>query len=630
MGANRSSEREPPVRPVSRPAAAKRLVPAWLMSVLLALAVVALYWPALRCEFVNYDDDRYVTANVQVQSGLSLKNFGWAFTHPVADNWHPLTVLSHMLVCQLCGLHPWGHHLLNILLHAVNAGLVFILLQRLTGAGWKSFFVAALFAVHPLRVESVAWVAERKDVLSGCLGLLSLIFYVSYVQHGRAPGETSPAPGWRSARSGDYWLALGCFAMGLMSKPMLVTWPFVLLLLDYWPLHRVGNLRARLWEKTPFFILSALLSGLTFVVQRQGAAVETMQNLSLAARGGNALISLCRYLAQTFWPMDLAVFYPRPDHWPAADLLLAAAFLAGMTAVVIGLRRRHPYLLVGWFWYLGTLIPVIGLVQVGLQSMADRYTYLPSLGLGVMLVWAGESLSGRWAKSGVVLAAAAGCAVFACAALTRVQLQYWQDGETLFRHALAVTGPNPIAAYNLGVALDDKDRGDEAISKYQKVLEFQPGNLLARLNLGTDLDRAGRLDEAVHEYRTVINSEPNNPKARNDLGIVLFKQGLNAEAIKEFQAAVQLEPDSAEAHNSLAAALYTQGDTEGALGQFHAALRLNPDYVEAHYNLGCVLAKLGRNAEATKHFQEAIRLKPDYAAAKDQLTRLLAEPGMRK
>ncbi len=447
---------------------------------------------------------------------------------------------------------------------------------------------------------------------------------------GGCRGKLRPATGSRTVFSGDYWLALGCFALGLMSKPMLVTWPFVLLLLDYWPLNRTGNLRARLGEKIPFFVFSALLSVVTFLVQRQGAAVESMQNLSLAARGGNALISLCRYLTQTFWPVDLAVFYPRPDHWPAADLLLAAVFLAGMTAVVIGLRRRYPYLLVGWFWYLGTLIPVIGLVQVGLQSMADRYTYLPSLGVWVMLVWAGGSFSDRWKKSGVVLAAAAACAVLAGAALTRVQLQFWQDGETLFRHALAVTGPNPIAAYNLGVALDDKDRGDEAIAEYQKVLELQPGNRLARLNLGTDLDRAGRLDEAVNAYRTVINSEPNNPKARNDLGIVLFKQGRNEEAIKELQAAVQLEPDSPEAHNSLAAALYTQGDTEGAIGQFQAALRLNPDYIEAHYNLGRVLAKLGRNDEAVKHFQEAIRLKPDYAAAKDQLTRLLSEPGMRK
>jgi Flp pilus assembly protein TadD len=627
---------------------------------LLTLAVAALYWPALQNGFVNYDDDRYVTANVQVQGGLSGANLVWAFTHPVADNWHPLTVLSHMLVCQFCGLHPWGHHLVNVLLHAVNAGLVFLLLHQLTGARWRSLLVAALFAAHPLRVESVAWVAERKDVLSACFGLLSLIFYARFAR-GRNSGECQdqalkkdhpsssillPVEGRRKDReplrdntgtvissvalSRDYWLALGWFTLGLMSKPMLVTWPFVLLLLDYWPLGRLRNLprgtglnwSRLLLEKLPFFILAAVFSAVTFVVQRQGAAVETMQNLSLPGRCENALLACGRYLLKTVWPVDLAVFYPRPDHWPMAEVVFAAIFLVCVTALLIGLRRRFPFLLMGWLWYLGTLIPVIGLVQVGLQSMADRYTYLPSLGILIALVWGVERLARSRPPLQAVLTLAGVSAVLVCAGLTRAQLPYWQDGETLFRHALAVTGSNPIAGYNLGVALDEKDRMDEAVIEYQKVLDLQPDNTLARLNLGTDLDRAGRLEEAIPEYQRVIQLEPNNPKAHNDLGIALFKLGRNDEAVPEFQAAVRLEPESAEAHNSLAAALFTRGDAEGAIGEFQAALRLRSDYVEAHFNLGCILASRGQTGEAIKQLQEAIRLKPDYAEARERLAKL--------
>ena len=636
---------------------AKPFSAAWLLPLLLTLAAAALYWPALQNGFVNYDDDRYVTANVQVQGGLSMGNLAWACTHPVADNWHPLTVLSHMLVCQLCGLHPWGHHLVNVLLHAVNAGLVFLLLYTLTGARWRSLLVAALFAAHPLRVESVAWVAERKDVLSAGFGLLSLIFYARFAR-GRNSGECQdealkknhpsssillPVEGRRKDRerlldnmgtvissaaiARDYWLALLWFALGLMSKPMLVTWPFVLLLLDYWPLGRVGWGRGRsvgalVLEKLPFFILAAGVSAVTFVVQRQGAAVETMQSLSLAARSQNALLACVRYLLKTVWPGDLAVFYPRPDHWPVVEVLLAASFLVGVSVLVIGLRRRFPFLLMGWLWYLGTLIPVMGLVQVGLQSMADRYTYLPSLGILIALVWGLERLARSRPPLRAALTLAGVATVLVCAGLTRAQLPYWQDGETLFRHALAVTGSNPIAGYNLGVALDEKDRMDEAMIEYQKVLDLQPGNTLARLNLGTDLDQAGRSEEAIPEYQRVIQLEPNNPKAHNDLGIALFKLGRNDEAVREFQAAVRLEPESAEAHNSLAAALFTRGDAEGAIGEFQAALRLRPDYVEAHFNLGCILASRGQTSEAIKHLQEAIRLNPDYAEARDRLAKL--------
>ncbi len=610
--------------------------PGCLIAAFLVAMTILLYWPALQNGFVNYDDDRYVTANARVQNGLTLDNIGWAFSHPVADNWHPLTVLSHMLVCQFCGLKPWGHHLVSVVLHAVNAALIFMLLRRMTGALWKSFFVAALFAVHPLRVESVAWIAERKDVLSGLFGLLTLIFYVV---HARA--KDAAREGERPAFSRAYWLALVCFALGLMSKPMLVTWPFVLLLLDYWPLRRISNFQSPisnpetsacqplpiaklLLEKIPFFALAIAASIVTFVVQRQGAAVETMQNLSLAGRFENTVVSYCRYLGTTIWPTDLAVFYPRPGAWPMADVILAAAFLAGVTVLVIFLRRRHPYLLVGWLWFLGTLVPVIGLVQVGLQSMADRYTYLPSLGVLILIVWSADVFTCGWPYRGAILGAAGSAAIVACMVLTRMQLPQWYDGETLFRHAIAVTGENPIAHYNLGTALDAEGRSDEAIREYQTVLQTQPTNTLALLNLGGDLYKNNDPDEATTEYQEVIRLEPNNDKARNDLGIIFFRQGRLDDAINEFREAVRLAPDNPSAHNSLAAALFTQGQADAALPEFQEAVRLKPDYAEAHFNLGCILAKRGQTSEAIAHFQTALRINPAYTEARDWLTKTLA------
>jgi Flp pilus assembly protein TadD len=595
-------------------------MPAWLLAALLALATVLLYWPTLQDRFVNYDDDRYVTGNVHTQAGLTLANIGWAFAHPVADNWHPVTVLSHMLMCQLYGLNPWGHHLANVLLHAVNAGLVFLLLRRLTGAVWKSFFVAALFAFHPLRVESVAWVAERKDVLSGLFGLLTLIFYARYTKE-------------KSARR-DYWLALFCFALGLMSKPMLVTWPFVMLLLDYWPLNRMRNaegefrnLKTLLLEKIPFFALAAAASVVTFLVQQHGAAVETVQNLPVAARWGNAAISYCRYLEKTFWPTDLAVIYPHPGYWPMADVILAAGFLTGVSVLAICLRRRQPFFLIGWLWFLGTLVPVIGLVQVGLQSMADRYTYLPSIGVFILIVWGAAAVTRSWRQRAAFLTVAGTAAIVVCVALTRAQFQYWRDSETLFRHTIAVTQNNSIAHYNLAAALDEEGRGNEAIAEYEAVLALEPNNTFSHLNLGADLAKSGDADGAMEQYQEVIRLDPNNAKAHNNLGIALFKQGKNDEAIKEFQEALRLAPDSAHAHNSLAAALYTQGQEDQAVQEFEEALRLMPDYAEAHFNLGCILAQRGQTDEAIKHFQEALRVKPDYTQAQDKLEALLQAAG---
>jgi Flp pilus assembly protein TadD len=601
-------------------ASAVRPVPAWCLAALLGLATLALYWPALQNGFVNYDDDRYVTANSRVQAGLSVSNLGWAFITPVAGNWHPLTVLSHMLVCQLGGLNPWPHHLVNVLLHAANAVLVFVLLRQLTGSRRRSFVVAALFAVHPLRVESVAWVAERKDVLSGFFGLLALILYARHARRRDVP----PGAG-ALIRSGAYWLALVFFVLGLMSKPMLVTWPFVLLLLDYWPLGRISSrsLPFLMAEKIPFLVLSAAVSVITFQVQRQDSAVETIQNLPVMARAENALISLSRYLGKTFWPTDLAVLYPYPDHWSAAVVIVAATVLLGVSAFAVSQRGRQPWWLTGWLWYLGTLIPVIGLVQVGLQSMADRYTYLPSLGIGIALVWTAEALTRTWRRQALVLAAVSAIAVALCAIVTRRQLGFWRDSETLWQHTIAVTADNPIACYNLGTAFDAQGRIADAISAYQAMLKLQPDSSLGRLNLGADLDKSGDPSSAAAEYEQVIRLDPDNAKAHNNMGIVLFNQGRTDAAIREFKEAVRLLPDSAETHNSLAAALYTHGEGDAAIQQFRAALQLKPDYAEAHFNLGCVLARAGQTNEAIGQLREAVRLKPGYSAAQERLAGLL-------
>jgi tetratricopeptide (TPR) repeat protein len=623
---------------VSAQAVARPLLPDWFLAALLALATLALYWPATHHDFVNYDDDRYVTANVQVQNGLTFENLKWAFKNPVADNWHPMTVLSHMLVCQFFGVNPWAHHLVNVLLHAANAALVFVLLQRLTGARWRSLMVAALFAVHPLRVESVAWVAERKDVLCGWFGLLALIFYARYAQAAAAKRVRnfllSPA----------YWLAWCCFALGLMSKPMLVTWPFVLLLLDYWPLERVASYKSNstgtrpfnfqlsilnrlLLEKIPFFILSAAASVATYLVQQHGGALDMMQNLSLGARCANALIACCRYLEKIFWPANLSVLYPHPGVWPLLDVLLAGGFLLGLSAVLVMQWRRHPGLLMGWLWFVGTLVPVCGLIQVGLQSIADRYTYLPTLGILIFAVWGATELTSSWRHQTALLAAAGSAAVLLCAVLTRQQLAYWQDGETLFRHAIAVTENNYIAQYNLGVALDQKNQTDEAIRQYEAVLRVKPDYAGAHVNLGSDLDSRGQTDAAIREYQEAIRLAPDNTSARTDLGIAYFNTGQNEAAISQYQEVLRLSPDNPYARNNLGGPLYKLGRTDDAVHQFQEALRLKPDYVAAHLNLANVLAKMGSTNEAVRQYQEVLRLNPDHAEARERLAKILEPPG---
>ena len=610
----------PPLSKSAAVAPARPTVPPWLLAAALALVTLALYWPALRCGFINYDDNDYVTANIHVQNGLTWDGFQWAFLNPVSSNWHPLTMLSHMLDCQIFGLAPWGHHLTSVLLHALNGVLVFILLRQMTGAIGRSLLVAALFAVHPLRVESVAWVAERKDVLSSAFGLLALIFYGRYAR---------PEIENRKSKIKNYCLSFLCLALGLMSKAMLVTWPFVLLLLDFWPLGRFQ--RSGIWrlvrEKIPFFALAAAMSVVTFLVQQHGGAMSAGDHIPFGARCGNAMVSYWGYLEKIFWPADLAVFYPYPGYWPPTRVLLAGAAILVVSGLLFVRWRRQPFLLMGWLWFAGTLVPVIGLVQVGEQAMADRYTYLPSLGILILMVWGAGDLTRRWRPPARSLSVAGLAAVALCLVLTRQQLGCWRDSETLFRHALAVTEDNYFAHDNLGTALATRGQMDEAIGHFQEVLRLKPDLAAARNNIGYALDMIGRTDQAISQFQEALRLKPDFAAAHDNLGYALDKIGQTDQAISQFQEALRLKPEYAAAHNNLGYALCKTGRLDEAIRHFQIAVRLAPDYAEARNNLGGALAMQGRTGEAAAQFEETLRLNPEHVRARNNLGNALLDQG---
>jgi len=561
----------------------------------LFLLTLWVYLPALRHDFIVYDDENYVRANPHVVQGLTSENIHWAFTTGYQRNWHPLTWLSHMLDCQLFGLQPWGHHLTNLLFHALNTALVFLVLRIMTGAVWRSLFVALLFGLHPLHVESVAWVAERKDVLSTCFGLLTLLAYVRCAQQVASGGCPVPAGSRFTFHvSRFYILSLACFALGLMSKPMLVTLPCVLLLLDYWPLDRWP--REGFWklvvEKVPFFLFSAALSVITVMDQKGGGATRAVADASLIGRGENALVTCCRYLGKLFYPVNLS-FYPNSEGWKMHTVFLAGLLLSGLSVFAFSRRRQQPYLLVGWLWFVGTLVPVIGLIQGGWHAMADRYMYIPSIGLFIIVAWGVHEWTRHWRYQAVILAAVGTVAVLCSTALTRRQLSYWRNSETLFRHAIAVTDNNYEAHQFLGFVLKREGRFDEAMVQFNEVLKTAPDSVPAHTCLGDSLVLSGHMDEGVRELET----------------------------------AIRLDPAYADAHCFLANALSMQQRDDEAIRQYEEAIRLNPDFPSAHNNLGNLFWKQGRLREACDQFREAVRLRPGDAKFRDNLDRVLAEMG---
>ena len=502
-------------------------------------------FPTLENGFIGYDDPEYVTGNAHVQQGLTLQNVRWAFCTSAASNWHPVTWLSHMVDCDLFGVHAWGHHLTSILLHAANTILVFYLLVGWSQTVWASFLVAILFGIHPLRVESVAWVSERKDVLSGLFFLLTLLVYSKFGRERKqneaeefrlaatgAAENDKVVKGWR-IYAGAYGWSFLLFVVGLLAKPMLVTVPFILLLLDFWPLRRWSKraLPRLLMEKLPFVAAACAVGIVTILVQQHGGAMQL--KIPPGLRLENAIVSYTRYIAKLIYPSDLAVFYPYPTHWPLLVVLVALALIAGITAVAFWLRRTQPFFVVGWLWFVGMLVPVIGILQVGEQALADRYTYLPSIGILMALVLGAFSmqLAGKLRFAGTMTI----CAVIAlaCGLLTRHQLGYWRDSRTLFSHALAVTRGNPLAHNNLGTALDQAGEVEQAIYQYRLALQLKPSFALAHNNLGTALDRQGKLQDAVKEFIAALEINPFYAEVHHNLAVTLMKMGLVDDAIRE-------------------------------------------------------------------------------------------------
>jgi len=613
----------------------------------LALLTLLVFLRAVEGDFVDYDDGQYVRANRHVQDGLSWRGVKWAFTTTHASNWHPLTWLSHMLDWHLYGAQPAGHHLTSVALHAANAALLFLALLHLTGVPGRSALVAALFALHPLRVESVAWVSERKDVLSGFFALLALLAYARYARklatRNATPGQNAALTPTAREVGTAYALALLCYALSLLSKPMGVTLPFVFLLLDYWPLRRLPSAAqgggsspaagaATPWrlvrEKLPFFALAAASSVMTFLAQRKGGAVTTLLNLPLTARIENALISYARYLGKAIAPLDLAVLYPHPGRWPRGQVVGAALLLAALSAWVVLWRRRWPAGLVGWCWFMGMLVPVIGLVQVGLQAMADRYTYLPLVGVLVAAVWGLSDLARRWpARGRRLLGGAAGAVLVGWAALTWRQIGYWQNTETLFRRAIAVTKDNYLAHNNLGFFLSHQGRLPEALTHYQAAVRIKPDYEDALNNLGHALAGQGRDAEALPYYEAALRARPGHVEVHNNLGNALANLGRLDEAIVHYQIALRENPDHPGAHNNLGIALAMKGRPADALPHFAAALRARPDDAGTLSNSGNALAALHRFDEAVLHYRRALRLRPDDAQVHNNLGNVLAELG---
>lgn len=581
---------------------------------LLALITLACYWPVARLQFVNLDDHQYIYENVHVIPGLTWTGVTWAFQTGYAGNWHPLTWLSHMLDSQLFGLNPAGHHVVNLLFHVANAVLLLLLLNRMTGALWRSAFVAAAFAWHPLRVESVAWASERKDVLCAFFFLLTLWAYAAYA---RGAAQVLPSAGTASPSRANqhrfppafyYSMALLCFALGLMSKPMLVTLPCVLLLLDIWPLNRFG--RAALAEKIPFFVLSLVSCLVTFVVQRSAGAVGSLEAAPLSVRLANALLAYGSYLAKTFWPSGLAAVYPYAKPLPIGLVTASALVLGFLSAFFLARARRQPFLLVGWLWFLGMLVPTIGLIQVGSQSMADRYTYLPSIGLLLVIVWGLADLASRAVAPRRALAALGAVALALCAWLTPLQVRTWQNSETLFRHALHVTSGNYIAYDGLGSALENRGAHAEALAAFAEAVRLKPQYAEGHYDLGTALMKQGNLEEAIKHLTLALKHNPNFSQAHSNLGRALLKRGDLEQAAPHLQQAVALSPDDPEAHYNLGTLRLMQARLDEAAASFSRALSLRPTYPDAHSNLGIVCMRQGKAAEGLAHFAEAARQDP--------------------
>ncbi len=598
---------------------------------LLVIAVALLYAPVARYGFVDFDDPQYVSENVHVRAGLTWQSIVWAFTNFDNAIWDPLTWLSHQLDAQLFGIDGvvlglpaagW-HHLTNVALHALAAVLVFVFLRVATGALWLSAFVAGFFALHPQRVESVAWIAERKDVLSGVFGFAALI---AYVQWTRQPSRKRLA------------LVLALFALGLLSKPTLVTWPFVMLLLDYWPLRRLTSgagegvspsriVLKRIVEKLPYFAMAAAIAVVTMIAERP--ALKLTAATSFLTRLENSFVSCAAYLRQTFWPGDLAVFYPYRASIPLIEVAGATALITSVTVVSLLALRRRPALAVGWLWFLGTLVPVIGLVQVGTHARADRFTYVPAVGLFAALAWLTADVARLRPKLRPILAGFGIVALGACAIASARQVRTWENSETLFRRACEVTTDNGMAHNALGKELAKRGRNDEALREFETALKILPNFADARESYGEMLARTNDMDGAIREFRRAVQADPRLASAHNRLGCALLLRGEIDEAVRSLRESLRLEPGDAEVHNNLASAFAHSRRPDKAIAEYEEALRLQPDLGEAHFGLGKLRAARGENEAALRELRAAASLEPKNAEFRKTLQSFEARAGVR-
>ena len=607
-----------------------------MIAILLAILTFAAFARVLNCDFTNFDDDRYVTRNEQVQRGLTLDGITWALNTTSVYNWHPLTWISCMTDFSVYGLNARGFHLTNLLLHMASVLLLFLVLRRMTGSVWRSGFVAALFAVHPLHVESVAWIAERKDVLSGLFWMLTMWAYIRYVER---PGV------------GRYIAVLGFYILGLMSKPMLVTLPIVLLLLDYWPLGRFTSDEAKskkktparwigwrlLREKSPLFVLSAASCAITYVAQQTGGAVQTWERIPLGLRIANALVSYVAYIWKTILPRGLAVYYPLPKaHWPIWEVVASAALLICLTVLAIRTARKAPYVPVGWLWYLCTLVPVIGIVQVGEQAMADRYTYIPLIGIFVMISWGfpeivqrlnvkgrrGDGATGRTGHPHTLTVAAV-ITIAVLSSLTWIQTGYWKNNEVLYRHAIAVTRDSFPAYHNLAQYALNQGRPAEAEELLKRALEIAPDSASAHTGLGLVLNAQGEFKEALAELRKAVALEPDTAGFHYNLGNTYAAMGRFDEAISKYEECLGIDPNFMQARGAMDSVTRMRDDLKLAERLSRQLIARNPRLVTAHYNLAVALQRQGKLSESAVEYREAIRLDPKYPRAHKNLAVVL-------
>jgi len=617
----------------------------------LSVATLVVFWQVNNCDFNNYDDPPYVTENNHVQNGITIDGIRWAFTTNHAPYWHPLTWLSHMLDVQLFGLQPRWHHLMNLLFHIANTLLLFFVLHRITKARWESAFVAALFALHPLRVESVAWVAERKDVLSAFFWMLTMGAYCSYVEQQRLQ---------------RYLIVVVFFALGLMAKPMLVTLPFVLLLLDYWPLqrfqqkkldqisrtavskslsgenqkgkskkthaageevkaeqpaesryHQWSLIRPLLVEKIPLFALTALSSIVTYLVQQKGGAVASLEAIPLSARISNAFVSYITYIGKTIWPNGLAVLYPHSQSLPTWQVFGAALLLIAVTSTVIWKAKRIPYLVVGWLWYVGTLVPVIGIVQVGLQARADRFTYIPLIGLFIMATWGISEFSKNWRYRKEVLFSSSAVILVCLCIITWTQVGYWQNSITLFEHTLLVTDNNNTAYNYRGAAYLNLGSYSQAIDDYDKSIELYPMDVETYYNRGTAYLHLGNYRQAIGDYDKAIEINPKHEEAYNNRGTAYANLGNYKQAIRDYDKVIEINPKSGEAYNNRGTVFANLGNYKQAIGDYDKALEINPKDEKTYNNRGNAYLLLGNNSQAIENYKTAARL--GYINAQNRL-----------